>query len=154
MTSTFKYNHKNDGEWKAACKQNKFQRRRALTPNHNNPAESIFCNRLKFIWQGAFPSEQQPVVLQAGLASVSSAEGTHKFSLNFLTAAFAQTITDLISPRWTGSQRAGELCFDSSVSARLKAAASDNSCWWNVEVALSLRFPCEIKIRDSEGCCW
>lgn len=121
-------------------------------PKPNDPAESIFCNGLKFIWQGAFPSEQQPVVLQAGLASASSAEGTHQFSsLNFLTAAFARTITDPISPRWTGSRRAGELCFDSSVSARLKAAASDNSSWWKAEeVARSLRFPCEIKISESD----
>lgn len=116
------------------------------------PPSRFFCNRLKFIWQGALPSEQQPVVLQAGLASVSSAEGTHNFnSLNFLTGTFAQTTTDPIFSLWTGSGRAGVLCYDSSVSARLEAAASDNSSWWNVEEAApALQFLSEIKTKYSD----
>lgn len=54
-------------------------------------------------------------------------------------------------PTLDGLAASRRALLDSSVSVHLEAAASDNSSWWNVEeVALALRFQCEIKIRDSD----
>lgn len=49
-----KYNRKSHGEWKAVCKQNNFQWRRTLTPNHNNPADMLKLPQISLAAHSSF----------------------------------------------------------------------------------------------------